>query len=857
MDKALQALFAAVFDDSRDPLAVRHGSVDGDLDYANTAYREKRETAGKANDEAADSPAIVTIGGATARDSLNVIVERSGGLAPRPSQDALAAIGPVLDSIANGIVIHSCFRPLFMNRAARAMLDLDGTHAAVEEPTLLRFATFEDLPRLLERHVAALDDNPLAPQTVGFNSAGGEARWLEISESKVPIGDCDAVIMTLVDASDLVRAGKREVLLREAIDNLSDSFVLYDADERVVLTNQRFHEVFPYLPGQGNIVGANMVDLVRSSVEQGAVTDPTFAEKDTDTWIEDFINLRRRAKLALSEDTWPDGRWDLVKEQRLDSGGFVSVRTDITERKRVEFALKDQEARLNDELAERSKHLSAVLSNVAQGVLVLSPELEVILTNQGFHDLLDCPLEFSTPGTPVADLIEDRIRRGYLYPKEHQEGRDVADLVAERIESYFFVSGQEYHQLDIGGRTIEARRDRLSDGSFIVTYTDVSDRVRAEQEVERQREALYQSEKLSALGMLLAGVAHELNNPLQVVLGHAALLESDAADTDMGKRASTILGAAERCARIIKTFLAMARDTPASRRPVQVNQLIDHALELMGHQLSLNNIRIDLNLSPGLPDVVGDPDQLNQVIVNLLINAMQAMETADDPKVVVVETRLDAVSKAVELAVADSGSGVPDEIKTRIFDPFFTTKPTGVGTGVGLAVCHGMVVAHGGTISVEDAADGGARFCVKLPYQWASGAVEPIADAPSDAIRGKRVLIIDDEADIRDLLGDILQSLDLKIDDVADGRDALDRLDADDYDLIICDLWMPDLDGKAVYAEMERRVPHLLDRLIFVTGDLLSQPTDAFLAKTGRPYLTKPFLPGQVRSTVADLLADP
>ncbi|MEM7121060.1 MAG: PAS-domain containing protein [Pseudomonadota bacterium] len=850
MDKALQVLFAAVFDDSRDPVAVRNGPDDGDVAYANHAYRQD----GEGPEKPAGGMAIVAIDGV---GSLNVVIDPAAGAANRPTHDDVAAIGPVLDSIANGVVVHSYFRPLFMNRAARTMLGLEGNQAVVDEPTLLRFVTADGLPDLLERHIAAQNGSPLAPQTIGFTSANGEARWLEVSESKVSFGGSDATIMTLVDASDLVQAGAREVLLREAIDNLSDSFVLYDADERVVLTNQRFHEVFPYLPAQDDIVGESMVDLVRTSVEQGAVTDPTFHETDTDTWIQEFINLRRRAKLALSEDTWPNGRWDLVKEQRLDSGGFVSVRTDITERKRVEFALKDQEARLNDELAERTKHLSAVLSNVAQGVLVLSPDLEVILTNQGFHDLLDCPLEFSTPGTPVADLIEDRIRRGFLYPKEREEGRDIAELVAERIESYFFVSGQEYHQLEIGERTIEARRDRLGDGSFIVTYTDVSDRVRAEQEVERQREALYQSEKLSALGMLLAGVAHELNNPLQVVLGHAALMESDAADTELGKRAATILGAAERCARIIKTFLAMARDTPASRRPVQVNQLVDHALELMGHQLSLNNIRVDINLSPGLPDVVGDPDQLNQVIVNLLINAMQAMEETNDPKVIAVETRLDAVSKAVELAVSDSGNGVPDAIKTRIFDPFFTTKPTGVGTGVGLAVCHGMVVAHGGTISVEDAAEGGARFCVKLPYQWGSGSVEPIADVPSEAIRGKRVLIIDDEADIRDLLGDILQSLDLRIDGAADGREALDRLETGDYDLIICDLWMPDLDGKAVYAEMERRVPHLLDRLIFVTGDLLSQPTDAFLTKTGRPYLTKPFLPGQVRSTVADLLADP
>ena len=848
MDDLLKSLFGRVFDGSAEPLAVLSWSddtVSGEVTYANAAYDRLRDAAAAVADGELFGSTIFDSKG---NPRFQINTQACPSDLPAAPTWSTATLATLLDGLACGAVVHRDFHPLLVNRPAANMLGLESCDALAAEPTLLRYLTVESLPVLLADYLQPKTDGPVNA-TLSFVKPSGERRWVDVGQSAVSIGGENVPVLTLVDADDRYRAHQRETLLRDAVDNLSDSFILYDTDDRVVLTNKRFHEVFPFLAHQDEINGKTMLELVRMNVEKGAVTDPRLQEMDKEAWIESFIQARRTHSLAMSEDTWPDGRWDLVKEQRLDSGGFVSVRTDITDRKHAEFALKDQEAHLEQALAERTKHLSAVLSNVAQGVLVLDPELRVVLTNQGFHELLACPQELGTPGTHVRDLIADRMERGFMFAEELESDAERDALVDQRIESYRPLARERFRHIFVGPRTLEVHREKLSDGTVICTYSDITDRVRAEEEVERQREALHQSEKLSALGMLLAGVAHELNNPLQVVLGNAALLENDSVDEDQAKRAGTIRDAAERCAKIIKTFLAMARDTPASRAPVDLNELVRRSLNLIAYQLRVKDIGVDLDLSPALPQVLGDGDQLSQVIVNLLLNAMHAMEQADSPHLITVRTRRDTEHHVIELRVSDTGPGVPDDIRRRIFDPFFTTKPEGLGTGIGLAVCHGMIAAHNGTIRVDDAPGGGACFVVRLP-ESGDNTTEPGEATGLTSLTG-RVLIVDDEPDIRELLADILETSGLEIELAAGGQEALDLIESRHYDAIVCDLRMPGLDGPGLYDEVARRVPEIRDRFIFATGDLLSQAADDFLARAGRPCLTKPFLPTQVRRIVS------
>ncbi|MEX0923870.1 MAG: PAS-domain containing protein [Rhodovibrionaceae bacterium] len=770
-----------------------------------------------------------------------------------PRQEGGSDFAALLEHAGAGIIAHRHFRPLYANSAAARLLGCDSPAALLREASLLRFVPLESYSVLLTRQRRLLENRQAGEaRLLRCITAGGTPSWVEAADSLMNWQGTPIACLTLIEAGDLAAARQSETLLREAVDNLSDSFILYDEDDRVVLTNRRWHEVFPTLPGQQEIRGAAMEDLVRRNVENGDVTDPTLREDNVEAWIASFLAGRRSRKLFLSEDAWPSGKWDLVREQRLDSGGFISVRTDITDRKRAEEALRDQEVKLERALAERTRHLEAVLSNIAQGVVVLDPELRVVLTNDGLHEIVGYPRALGRPGTHVSELIRDRLGHELYLPGENTN-LDAEVLLQRRLEAYRTLTREVYQHPFPNGRTIEIHREKLRDGSIICTFTDVTDKLRAEEELTRQREALHQSEKLSALGMLLAGVAHELNNPLQVVLGQAALLENALQDEGEIERARRIRAAAERCAKIVKVFLAMARDEPASRVEIDVNEALERALDLVSYQLGRAGVEVRCELAAALPRIAGDPDQLNQVFVNLLINAMQALEAAPSPRRITLRTLALSANGEVEILVADSGPGVPEALRSRIFDPFFTTKPIGVGTGVGLSVCHGMVTAHGGSISVEDAPEeGGARFRVRLPCAGAAApgfAEVSQAGAAAPGTQG-RVLIVDDEQEIRELLSEFLKPAGLEIVAVSSGGEALRLLESERFAAVVCDLRLPGMDGPELFAAACGLSAELGTRFVFATGDLLSESSQRFLAEAARPYLEKPFLPDQVRRIV-------
>ena len=228
---------------------------------------------------------------------------------------------------------------------------------------------------------------------------------------------------------------------------------------------------------------------------------------------------------------------------------------------------------------------------------------------------------------------------------------------------------------------------------------------------------LHQSEKLSALGELLAGVAHELNNPLSVVVGHALMLQEEVTDERLTRRAEKIGSAAERCASIVKTFLAMARQRPAQLEQVSVNGLMETAITVVGYGLQSQGTRIEQELDTDLPMVLADGDQITQVLSNLIVNAEHALASQGEAGCVTLRSFLSADGREVVIEVADNGPGIPPEIRERIFEPFFTTKSIGTGTGIGLAFCHRIIETHGGRIAAEESPGGGASFKVSLAAQ--------------------------------------------------------------------------------------------------------------------------------------------
>jgi two-component system NtrC family sensor kinase len=283
--------------------------------------------------------------------------------------------------------------------------------------------------------------------------------------------------------------------------------------------------------------------------------------------------------------------------------------------------------------------------------------------------------------------------------------------------------------------------------------------------------------------------------------------------------------------------------------------VIAAALDIAGYALSTSSIKPALDLARDIPPILADEDQLHQVVLNLIINAQQALQDQPAPRRIRVESRYDPAKDVIRVTVADNGPGIPPQLRARIFEPYFTTKPTGVGTGVGLAVSLGMVEAHGGTLTVDSPSTGGAVFVITLPVVCAE-ALEADPGPTGNMRAGRRsILVVDDEAEIREALAEILTGASHRVVTARSGREALERMGSENYDAILTDIRMPDLDGRALYEEIERRWPGRAARVVFVTGDTLAAGLRDFLSTSGRPVIEKPFLPSEVRRVVAELAA--
>jgi PAS domain S-box-containing protein len=392
--------------------------------------------------------------------------------------------------------------------------------------------------------------------------------------------------------------------------------------------------------------------------------------------------------------------------------------------------------------------------------------------------------------------------------------------------------------------------------SHVLTIArDITEKKRSAEELGRQRESLYQREKLAALGSLLAGVAHELNNPLSVVVARAVLLEEQG-DLVTQSAAAKIRTAAERCARIVRTFLAMARQQQPERGPVAINEVVSAALDMTAYAIRTSSIEVVVDLAKDIPLVLADADQLHQVLLNLIINAQQSLQDRPVPRRMRVTSRFDATAHMLSITVADNGPGIPPPLRARVFEPYFTTKPTGMGTGVGLAVSLGIVEAHGGTLTVKCPAEGGAVFAIALPVGAVDATIVEAGSPPKASAGSHKVLVVDDEADIRETLAAILTAARHRVVTAGSGREALERMAAEHYDVILTDIRMPDFDGRALYQEIAQRWPTRAGRVVFVTGDTLASTLRDFVSESGRPVIEKPFLPSEVRRLVAELAAD-
>jgi len=356
------------------------------------------------------------------------------------------------------------------------------------------------------------------------------------------------------------------------------------------------------------------------------------------------------------------------------------------------------------------------------------------------------------------------------------------------------------------------------------------------------------------VGQLVSGVAHELNNPLAGVLAYSQLLLSMdvAEDAETRQALETIHHEASRAAKIVSNLLTFARQQPAERTDASLNSIVSDTLALRRYALRAAGIELEVALDAELPRTWADPFQLQQVILNLVGNAEQALAEWLGPRRIRVSTRHEDGN--IVVSVSDTGPGVTDEERDRIFNPFFTTKPVGQGTGLGLSISDGIARQHGGRIRVESVPGHGATFELRIPVLHApleTPAPEPVREPLPPVGDGRRLLVVDDEPAMRTAIGNFLSSLGHGVTVATGGLEARALMSSNEYDVVLLDLRMPDLGGDALYHELVERDPRHARRVVFVTGDTHNVQARRFLAEAGRPSVSKPFQLDDLATAVA------
>lgn len=635
------------------------------------------------------------------------------------------------------------------------------------------------------------------------------------------------------------------------LENITAKLSVIDRDHRYVYGNRELLEFLGRPADQ--VIGHHLSEVVGAAAYAGYQPLATRVFAGEALRLEGWVEYPGHGLRYMVESFIPYGRVD----------GEIEV-VAVFGRDYTELKLRERELATRLTELDTSEALKAAIVDHALAALVSTDEQGCIVEFNPAAEAMFGHTRSAVLGRTVSQvLLPERFRAPHEAGLRRMEAGGEARVLGKRMELHALrADGSEFPMEMVLWRT------NVNDHVFYTaSIADLSERRDAAAQIERQREALRQSEKLTAMGSLLAGVAHELNNPLAIVMGRASLLEEKCESLpELRADAQRIREAAERCGRIVRTFLNMARSRPSTRAPVALNDMVRAAVDMLQYGYRTHGIVLQLELAEALPDVSADGDQIGQVVMNLLVNAQQALAGTEGMRCVRVETGLaperDDRGRQVWLRVSDNGPGVADAARDRLFEPFFTTKPDGVGTGLGLAVSRTLAREHGGELTLEpvsskaqDVRQGGASFRLSLPIHGIAPTVAlPEALPEPEASLQTRVLVVDDEPELADVMRELLEGAGYEVATAESGAVALELLATARFDAIISDLRMPDMDGAALWREVSARHPSLAHSMLFVTGDTLSPDARVFLRDARCAALDKPFSKADLLARVAQLV---
>jgi len=492
----------------------------------------------------------------------------------------------------------------------------------------------------------------------------------------------------------------------------------------------------------------------------------------------------------------------------------------------AQAAIALENARLLQLLSSGKRQWESTVDAINQAICIIDEQGVVRRANRVFADLVQMQVT-AIPGRPWLSLLPPAwaavVSRALAEPGAHE-----------------IRTGDRVYTVNV------VRMEGSEDEAAVLSFEDHTEK-------RRLQDQLIQSEKMSAIGQLIAGIAHDLNNPLASVVGFADFLaESGDVPQALAEPLRVIRQEAERAATIVKNLLSFARRQEGERLAQPIQPVLESVLALLRNELMALNVEVSLTVEDGIPEIEINPNQIKQVFVNLLTNAAQAIAASGKAGRITVSAKrwLDGVA----VSVADDGPGIPEELLPRVFEAFFTTKTQGEGTGLGLSICQGIVKEHGGRITLESSPGAGATFTVELLGGGRPSRPSPPVATPQ-AAGGLRILVVDDEPHILHYMRATLESWGHQVELASDGTEAVERALVVPFDVIICDLRMPRLGGREMYNNLARAHPHIARKVIFATGDTVRGDTLQFLETLGRPFLHKPFTLGELRTVLGAVAA--
>ena len=542
-----------------------------------------------------------------------------------------------------------------------------------------------------------------------------------------------------------------------------------------------------------------------------------------------FVDPEQRTNLAREVNRQAEPRGHEITLRRKDGGSIICLNTasavrdasgrvvryqgalaDVTERRAMEKKLHQQQ-----EFARR------LVDSFPDLIFVVDTERRYTFASPKVEEVLGYDQKESM-GTVFGERT---------HPEDRSTLIGVCEDLLSRKRNFASVEVRVRHK-DGEWRRLRCHLSPLFDEKgkiegLVISGRDIT-------EVKRLEEQLIQAEKLAAMGQMLAGVAHELNNPLTAILGASELVrERPGVDETTRKQLEMTHRQARRAARIVQNLLEFSRPAAPQKKPLDLNAVIERTLQLHEHSLRRNAVEVDLRPCASLPVVVGDASQLIQVFLNLLNNAEQAIrEVRPSGR---IQIRLVREGSRVLATVTDDGAGIKPEVLPKLFDPFFTTKRPGGGTGLGLSICLSIVREHGGDIEAQSLPSGGAAFTVSLPATFQEREREVRRDSDSsgagemraptmELLKGRTIMVLDDEESIRSLLSEGLAAHGLKVDCAANAEEALKLMLGGKYDAVLCDLKLsgsgPNADGYGVAQRLRIAGGANKPEVIYMSGDV-------------------------------------